>query len=371
MRRWYWKTISGESSGLMPALLRGILRAASLPYSTVVALRNRAFDRAWKRPVRLGVPVVSIGNITTGGTGKTPTVIMVVKQLQALGNRPAVLTRGYGAKSGKTPDEVLVMQRECPGLPIIVNPDRVAGGRAAINDHHADVLVLDDGFQHRRLARDLNVVLVDATMPMGIPGLLPRGTWREPPHHLARADAIMLTRCEQVTEELADLAAGLLSQWVTPRHIFQQSTRVVGLFDSAGMPVEPSGQRVVVFAGIGNPEGFLRTVRGMNLNVSAAFWFKDHYPYDNAADFAKLEALLRRRPVDALVTTMKDWVKVQHLPLPAPVWNVQIDCFIKGVGEGHWKTLLASKTAAVLADSKPAVANAVGPDLRTAQSAPQ
>ncbi len=131
----------------------------------------------------------------------------------------------------------MVIEHECPGTPVIVNPDRVAGGREAIMKHQADVLVLDDGFQHRRLARDLNIVLVDATEPMGIPGVLPRGTWREPPHNLNRANMIMLTRCEQVEDELANLAAGLLTQWVSPRAIFQQRTNVIGLHDQDDRPV--------------------------------------------------------------------------------------------------------------------------------------
>ena len=132
------------------------------------------------------MPVISVGNITTGGTGKTPTVIMLAKELQRLGMRPAVLTRGYGARRGadgkkETPDEVLVIQQECPGVPVVVNADRVAGGRQAIAQYAANVLIMDDGFQHRRLHRDLNIVLIDATEPLGIPGVLPRGTWREPP----------------------------------------------------------------------------------------------------------------------------------------------------------------------------------------------
>ena len=220
MDQWYRSVISGERAGAWPAILRFGFEVMSWGYGVGVGVRNALFDWKVLKEVRLPVPVISVGNITTGGTGKTPTVIMLVKELQKLGRKPAVLTRGYGAPKlagglrGKS-DEVMVIEHECPGVPVVVNGDRVAGGREAIEKHGADVLVMDDGFQHRRLARDLNIVLVDATEPMGIPGLLPRGTWREPPHNLKRANMIMLTRCEQVSPELADLAAGLLTQWVS------------------------------------------------------------------------------------------------------------------------------------------------------------
>ena len=271
MEQWYRNVISGERAGALPAILRGIFAVVSWFYTLIVVVRNFLYDIRIFKAHRLSVPVISVGNITTGGTGKTPTVIMLAKELQRLGMRPAVLTRGYGAKKGRDgkvglSDEVMVIQWECPEVPVVVNADRVAGGRRAMAEFGANVLIMDDGFQHRRLHRDLNIVLVDATGPMGIPGVLPRGTWREPPEGLRRADLIILTRCEQVSQELADLAAGLLSQWVRTRDIYQQRTTILGVFDAAGKEVGAEaaamrGQAVLVFAGVGNPAGFLNTVR--------------------------------------------------------------------------------------------------------------
>ncbi len=348
MEQWYRRIISGEAAGLLPALVRGLLRFISWPYGAVVYVRNRAFDRGVKPVVKLPVPVISVGNITTGGTGKTPTVIMVVKYLEQLGKRPAVLTRGYGAPRGGVADEVLVIRQSCPGVPVVVNPDRVAGGREAIEKHQAEVLVLDDGFQHRRIGRDMNIVLIDATSPMGIPGLFPRGSWREPPGNLSRATHIMLTRCEQVSPELADLAADLLSQWVGPKHIYQQSTQVTGLFDAAGRAVPLAGQPVVLFAGVGNPDGFLSTVRSLGLHVLAGCWFGDHHNYDVGRDFAAMEASAREHRACAYVTTQKDAVKLNTASRAGlPIWHVRIEsCIRNPVQEHQWRSALAEVTGA-------------------------
>jgi tetraacyldisaccharide 4'-kinase len=238
-------------------------------------------------------------------------------------------------------------------VPVVVNGDRVAGGREAIEKHGADVLVLDDGFQHRRLARDLNIVLVDATAPMGIPGVVPRGSWREPPYNLRRANMIMLTRCEQVSEELATLAAGLLTQWVSPRGIFQQRTTVTGLLDANDNPVPlaasigGNGRKVIAFAGIGNPNGFLHTVGSLGLQVSAASWFDDHHAYRLPGDLEGAARLGRERGVEALITTMKDWVKLRGRELPAgcpAVWHVRIETRLRA----HEQELLRARLMVVM-----------------------
>jgi tetraacyldisaccharide 4'-kinase len=367
MEHWYRSVISGERVGAPSAILRFCLEVLSWAYAVVIGIRNLLYDANILKQVKLPVPVISVGNITTGGTGKTPTVIMLVKELQRMGRRPAVLTRGYGAprlpdgSRGKS-DEVMVIEHECPGVPVVVNGNRVAGGREAIDKHGADILVMDDGFQHRRLARDLNIVLVDATEPLGIPGVLPRGTWREPPYNLKRANMIMLTRCEQVSPELANLAAGLLTQWVSPRAIFQQRTSVSGLYDPAGNPVALVAgtggvHRVVVFAGIGNPDGFLHTVRSMGMDVIAGCWFDDHHHYELPHDLAAIAKATETRDVQAWVTTMKDWVKLRQfmrdhgvgLPWPA-IWHVRIEARVAS----HEVELLRSRLATLPGPAQPA-----------------
>jgi tetraacyldisaccharide 4'-kinase len=360
MDQWYRSVISGERIGAPAAIMRFGCEVVAAGYGMGVGVRNLLFDWGVRKQFQLfdhtgtRVPVISVGNITTGGTGKTPTVIMLARELQKMGRHPAVLTRGYGAPKlpdgtrGKS-DEVMVIENECPGVPVVVNGDRVAGGRVAIETHDADVLVIDDGFQHRHIARDLNIVLVDATEPLGIPGLLPRGTWREPPYNLKRANMIMLTRCEQVSPELAELAAGLLTQWVSPRAIYQQRTAVIGVYDAQGNPVPlvaslggTGGYRVAAFAGVGNPQGFLHTVQSLGMHVATGCWFDDHHRYQSLVDFASLMRVSAQRPLDAWVTTLKDWVKLRDKPLPdgaPPIWHVRIEARLSP----HEHELLRSK----------------------------
>ncbi len=339
MDQLYRSIISGERAGALPAIARVLLEMVSWPYTLIILKRVMHFTTGgFSRLLKVaGAGDRRAGNITTGGTGKTPTVIMIVQELQRMGKRPAVLTRGYGAPKGGKADEVMVIEQECPGVPVVVNGDRIAGGREAIAKYGADVLVMDDGFQHRRLARDLNIVLVDATEPMGIRGMFPRGSWREPPGNLARADMIILTRCEQVTPELADLAAGLLTQWVVPRNIYQEKTEVLGIFDGEGKPALLAGQRVIAFAGIGNPNGFLHAVRSEGLTVSTACWFDDHHQYEVPEDFQQIAQLSKQRHIDAWVTTLKDWVKLRGTVSPVPIYHLRIAVNIPGHSMDIWR----------------------------------
>lgn len=188
--------------GTSSDLLRGLLTPLSAVYGAAVAARNSYYDRVPSASHTAGIPVISVGNLTVGGTGKTPLTIEIVRRLRAAGRRPAILTRGYGAAGGETADEVLEFEVALPDLPVVVNADRVAGAVAARRDHGADCLVLDDGFQHRRLRRDLDVVLVDALDWCGGGRVLPAGRLREPLSSLGRADWIVITRCNQVEPSL-------------------------------------------------------------------------------------------------------------------------------------------------------------------------
>ena len=197
MREHLLALMAGERRGFSAAWQRCGLRLASVPYGWAVAVRNGLFDRGWKSIERAGVPVVSVGNLTVGGTGKTPCVEYIASRLRQWDRRVAILSRGYGSEHGPN-DEALVLEENLPDVPHLQGPDRVALARIAIEELESEVLVLDDGFQHRRLARDLDVVLIDATQPWGFGYLLPRGLLRESPRGLRRAGAVVLTRCDQV-----------------------------------------------------------------------------------------------------------------------------------------------------------------------------
>ncbi|MEN6332456.1 MAG: tetraacyldisaccharide 4'-kinase [Smithella sp.] len=210
-----WQRIwndDGGSSRYAPA--KTILYAISLPYRLIINLRNWLYDHKIFREIKLSSPVISVGNITAGGTGKTPCVIWLARMLKENGFRPVILSRGYGGKSSQpvnivsdgkdillsnimAGDEPYLIARTLPDIPVITGPKRVLTGKTAIEKFGADVLICDDAFQHRQIFRDINLVLLDSGKPLGNGHLLPRGILREPPSALHRADAFILTRSKK------------------------------------------------------------------------------------------------------------------------------------------------------------------------------
>lgn len=324
---YYRALVSGRVPGFWPAILRGGLRAVSVPYGWVVRLRNLGYDRGWKQPNRVAVPVVSVGNLTLGGTGKTPCVEYLARFFRERDLRVAIVSRGYGAAQGVN-DEALVLEENLPDVPHLQGADRAALARVAVEELESELLVLDDGFQHRQLGRDLDVVLVDATDPWGQNYLFPRGMLREPRNGLRRANAVILTRCDQVDgsvrgrlrEEAARLApAAVIAEAIhEPRELvnFEQEVTELNLL----------GQRpVAAFCGIGNPEAFRRTLLGLGARVAGFRTFPDHHPYGRA-DVEELGRWLRDQVPDTLaVTTQKDLVKLRVPQLGGrPLWALRI-----------------------------------------------
>lgn len=308
----YHALIRGDKSGLAPALQRAGLWVVSLGYRVGVGWRNHAFTAGWKSVSRADVPVVSVGNLTVGGTGKTPCVEFVARFYRGLGLRVALLSRGYGAAAGRN-DEALVLEENLPDVPHLQGPERAALARIAVQKLQSDILVLDDGLQHRQLHRDLDIVLIDATCPWGYGYLLPRGLLREPIAGLRRADAVMLTRCDLVsTVALADIrqrldcvrpAAPIVESVHRPAHWQSASHRQMDLSTLGGRPIAG-------FCGLGNPEAFRQTLVKLGLDLCAWRTFPDHHAYTRA-DLDDLCAWANRQPEDAaIVTTQKDLVKI-------------------------------------------------------------
>ncbi|MBN1392088.1 MAG: tetraacyldisaccharide 4'-kinase, partial [Sedimentisphaerales bacterium] len=205
--------ISGQSTGFKSYIFRLFLGAISQFYKIIALLRNFLYSNNWLKTHRAGAAVISIGNITTGGTGKTPLVIWLCKFLQQKQIPFAILTRGYKThpQTQAAIDEPVILAESCPQAKVIVNPNRVKAAKEAVVKLGAKALIMDDGFQHRRLARDLDIVTIDATCPFGFGKLLPAGLLREPASSLNRADAAVLTRCDQVPEsELSRIEQELL-----------------------------------------------------------------------------------------------------------------------------------------------------------------
>lgn len=314
----FLRLVRGRSTGPAASLARAGLSLASAGYALGVALRNARFDRGGPAVQRVEVPVVSVGNLTLGGTGKTPMVEWVARWYRAKGVRVAILSRGYGRRGGMN-DEGQVLSENLPDVPPYEDADRVRGARLAIEESESQLIVLDDGFQHRRLARDLDIVLLDALEPFGLGRLFPRGLLREPVRSLRRADVVVLSRADLVGEDEreriraeAERRAGPL-RWAEARHAPRD------LVDPAGESEPIAGlatMSVAAFCGIGNPEGFRRTLEPLCGRIVDFRTFPDHHPY-TSSDVADLTAWARSLGVDLVLTTQKDSVKLRTASLGA------------------------------------------------------
>jgi len=311
------KLISGQRSNLFAALLRFLLGVAARGYEIAVRLRNFSYSKGWLKTHRANAPVISIGNITTGGTGKTPLVIWICRFLQNKHVSCTILTRGYKARGTSdegraTRDEPVILIESCPEAKVIVNPDRVAGAAEAVNKFDAKVLVMDDGFQHRRLGRDLDIVTIDATRPFGYGKMLPAGLLREPLITLKRANAVVITRCDQTTEaKLTQIEEKL--QKVNPNMIIARSIHAAVYAKSTNDKEisleELKDKKIFAFCGIGNPEAFLNTIKALGPELVGSKVYNDHHHYtdDCLADIYRQAAHLK---ADLILTTQKDWTKI-------------------------------------------------------------
>ncbi|MFZ2146238.1 MAG: tetraacyldisaccharide 4'-kinase [Sedimentisphaerales bacterium] len=327
----YRKLISGQKAGLVSALLRSLLGIASAGYLIAARLRNFLYSKGWLKAHRVNAVVLSVGNITVGGTGKTPLVIWLYKQIisdsrfQISNSQCAILTRGYKAlkdtrlktqdSRGKTQDyrdEPAILIEKCPEVKVIVNPDRVWGAVEAINKFGAKVLIMDDGFQHRRLVRDLDIVAIDATRPFGYGKILPAGLLREPVSSLKRADAVVITRCDQINDtELSEIEKKLLR--INPKMVIARSIHApayVKSTDNKEISLEHiKVKKIFAFCGVGNPDAFLNTIKQLGANLVGSKVYNDHHHYTNdcLADIYKQAGALK---ADLILTTQKDWTKI-------------------------------------------------------------
>ncbi len=308
-----------------------LLRVPAALFGVAAGARSALYELGLLQSVRLDVPVISVGNLTAGGTGKTPMVAWLARELERRGRRVGILSRGYGAKVDGANDEALLLAELAPGVEHVRDVDRVRGARELAR-RGIDVIVLDDGFQHRRLARDLDLVLIDATRPWGLEAsdgkppvraLLPRGLLRETPRNLARADLVILTRVDQVaSRELESLRVELTS--LAPgRPLATAVHRAARVRDpeNRAQPIESvKDVEFELASGIGNPDAFERTVRALGARVVAHHRFPDHHAW--SASELGLFAPPRR-----VLTTAKDAVKLRALG--AKPWVLEIELEVR------------------------------------------
>lgn len=353
LEQWFLDTVSGRRSDFGTRLARGVMWAAARGYKAGWTVREAAYALRLVRPLEVSARVVAVGNLTLGGTGKTPAVAYLARRLRDAGERVAVLIRGHGGRqlagarvvhdglqrrlgADAAGDEACLLADRLGDVPVLAGKDRRRTARLAVEQFEATVLVLDDGFQYRRLAADEQIVLLDATRPFGSGDLFPNGTLRDPPSALWRADQIWLTRCdhpaacdlEALTGRLAQLAPEV-PVWRTVHHPARLTAFPSGqALDLARL----SGARVAGLAGIGNPPAFFATLRGAG---AAEVWeepFPDHHKY-TPENLRGVVERARRAGCAAVVTTEKDAVRLDLWPPGGPeLWVLGVE--LSFVGDG-------------------------------------
>ncbi|HNU86156.1 MAG TPA: tetraacyldisaccharide 4'-kinase [Syntrophales bacterium] len=322
-RLWY------ENARLVIRVLRFLLLLLSMPYAAGIRLINFLYDRGLLETKSVSCPVLSVGNLVVGGTGKTPVVILIARILRDAGYKPAVLSRGYKGKSQKAVnvvsdgrtllmgiedagDEPVLTSRSLPGIPVLTGPERYRTAQHAIEHFGCDVLVLDDGFQHRALLRNLDIVLMDDERPFGNGFLLPRGPLREPLGALKRAHLFILTRPDRNT---IVNPRSLLGTSFPEIPVFWAHRRPKAVLRGKNIDVHPpeflAGKKILAFAGIANPASFEKTMRVLGAEPLDVAVFPDHHVYTDS-DIKKLESRADGVSADMILTTEKDAVKLEQ-----------------------------------------------------------
>jgi tetraacyldisaccharide 4'-kinase len=323
-------------------MLRGLLSAAAGAYRGALAARQACYSAGIFSTRRLPVPVISIGNLTLGGSGKTPLAALVAGALADLGAGPAVISRGYGRRTRgvrvvadrdgvrltarDAGDEPRLLAEQLPGIPVVVGENRYEAGRVAVERCGAAALVLDGGFQHRTLAKDLEIVAVEGTEPWGNGRLFPRGVLREPMSALRRANVVVVTN--PAHQAAAENIARSLRHHGSRAAVLTGSYRAEALRQGCeGAPQSPSalaGRRVIALAGVASPTGFVMTLAGLGATVTELLAFPDHHPYTEA-DLLRVRSSARRAAVNCVVTTEKDWVRLREAPrLEVELWVLSV-----------------------------------------------
>jgi len=346
---WWRLATQRQPRAFSDALACSALGIGAAVYQGAVALRNAAYDRGWIAQVKLPCRVVSVGNLTVGGTGKTTCVEYVANKLLAMGKRVAVLSRGYGAAPPRDywlrtdagrllldgepmtatdglADEPQLLARRLAGVPILVGRRRDRTGQLAATQFGADTVILDDGFQHRRVARDCDIVLIHARMPLGGWPLLPRGPMREPLRALSRAHIIMITKSDEALGTVGALEEhlqGLNADATVVTTTHEASVLMESATGCAHDPISLAGLRVGLVSSIGDPQGFESTVQRLHASVAWHTAFPDHHRYQ-PTDWDAIRMHVRQTRPEAIVTTEKDWVRLKPVlgdqTLDAPLW---------------------------------------------------
>lgn len=336
----FWrKIVICEKPPIGYKLVRLLLLIFSFFYFISVWLRNFLYNISILKKTKVNAAVVSIGNITAGGTGKTPLVEWLCNYFCRKNITTAVLTRGYKIKGSDIADEPVILAKNCPKAQIMINPNRVEGAKKAIEEFNAKLLIMDDSFQHRKLSRDIDIVAVDATEPFGRERLLPAGFLREPLNSLKRADVVIITRANQAGPERIDEIKKRILK-IKPNIIFASAVHkpicAKLLKDRQISFDELKNKRIYAFCGIGNPDAFFETLSELALNIVGKKVYNDHHRFLQS-DIIDICSDSRGKKTDFVITTQKDWIKtaslkIEEAQIPFAYLAVEIE-FISGQKE--------------------------------------
>ena len=331
--------------GVWPALLRLLMAILAVVYCGALTLYLLPYRIGIRKRTRLKSPVISIGNLTTGGTGKTPFTIMLCRALQSIGKSVVVLNRGYRGKnefscalvSDKNAvlmnaedagDEAFLLAQSLPGIPVLAGKDRRSTGAKATELFHPDIVILDDGLQFWQLHRDLDIVLLSAVSPFDNGWTLPRGLLREPPSHLQRADIIVITNSSSCNSaEISALQNQIQSLAPDRPHYFADIVPrfLKNLTDGAEMPVSwLRDRKAAVFSALGNPESFEHTVKLLGAEILKISRFRDHEKLSEA-DLNRICLEASQAGAETIVTTSKDAVKLGQIQSSVPVLALHVE----------------------------------------------
>ena len=351
----------GWEQGFSPGP-RLVLSTLAGGYRGLLGAREWLYDRGVLRSRTLSCPVVSIGNLTVGGTGKTPAVELAAQTLTALGRRVAIVSRGYRRRSSgiqvvadtasvrldpaDAGDEPFLLARRLPGVAVVVGANRYDAARLAVERFGVTAIVLDDGFQHRTLHKDVEIVMVRARRPWGNGQLLPHGPLREPLTALGRATLVVAAGAEHLED--VDDARQAVARYAPDVPVVAARYVPVECWQASELRPRPpehlKGRRLVAFAGLASPEAFSRTLEALSVDVAHFEAFVDHHWY-SAADLAALDARAAALGAEGLVTTEKDWVRLRDVPRPRrPIHVVSVRLQI-GDGAAAWERVFEKACA--------------------------
>ncbi|MFW5994277.1 MAG: tetraacyldisaccharide 4'-kinase, partial [Halanaerobiaceae bacterium] len=328
LRNYILEIIRGNKKGPVSNLIKLKLRLLSYLYGFAVFIRNLMYDKNIFKRGRVDAKTISIGNITTGGTGKTPAVEAIASDLNKLEQDIVIISRGYRGDNEKplvvsngdeilagaklAGDEAFMLASKLTEIPVIICKDRLKAASYAQEEFKPDFILLDDGFQHRRIIRDYDLVLIDATNPFGYNYLIPRGLLRENKSSLKRADGMVITRADQVSSSKLEEIIEELKDYNDPAYIYLSSHEPSYLQNIAGERFSLdrlNNKNVIAFSGLGNPEAFESSLEKQGCNLIKHYIFSDHHSY-RPEDFKEIARRFSKGNLDYLITTGKDLVKI-------------------------------------------------------------